>query len=57
VAEVFEAPLRFFSIRPTTRELRAVRRAERYYYAIPYQHYYIWGDRGMLMNLHAFLRG
>jgi hypothetical protein len=30
---------------------------ERYYYAIPYQRYYIWGaTAGMLMNLNAFLK-
>jgi hypothetical protein len=31
---------------------------ERYYYAIPYGPYYIWGaTAGMLMNLCSFLKG
>ncbi|HZT63321.1 MAG TPA: CoA pyrophosphatase [Burkholderiales bacterium] len=59
VAEVFEAPLAFL-LDPANHQRNYVQfdGRERYYYAIPYQHYYIWGaTAGMLMNLHAFLRG
>lgn len=58
VAEVFEAPLAFL-LDPANHQRNHVLfdGRERYYYAIPYQNYYIWGaTAGMLMNLHAQLR-
>jgi 8-oxo-dGTP pyrophosphatase MutT (NUDIX family) len=59
VAEVFEAPLAFL-LDPANHQRNHVLfdGRERYYYAIPYQMHYIWGaTAGMLMNLHAYLRG
>jgi 8-oxo-dGTP pyrophosphatase MutT (NUDIX family) len=59
VAEVFEAPLAFL-LDPANHQRNHVQfdGRERYYYAIPYRQYYIWGaTAGMLMNLHAFLTG
>jgi 8-oxo-dGTP pyrophosphatase MutT (NUDIX family) len=59
VAEVFEAPLAFL-LDPANHQRNHVLfdGGERYYYAIPYQQYYIWGaTAGMLMNLCSFLRG
>jgi 8-oxo-dGTP pyrophosphatase MutT (NUDIX family) len=59
VAEVFEAPLAFL-LDPVNHQQNYVQfdGRERYYYAIPYRQYYIWGaTAGMLMNLHAFLTG
>ena len=59
VAEVFEAPLAFL-LDPANHQRNHVLfdGRERYYYAIPYQTHYIWGaTAGMLMNLHAYLRG
>jgi len=59
VAEVFEAPLAFL-LDPVNHQRNHVQfdDRERYYYAIPYGQYYIWGaTAGMLMNLHAFLTG
>ena len=57
VAEVFEAPLAFL-LDPANHQRNHVLfdGRERYYYAIPYRHHYIWGaTAGMLMNLHSFL--
>jgi 8-oxo-dGTP pyrophosphatase MutT (NUDIX family) len=59
VAEVFEAPLAFL-LDPVNHQRNHVLfdGGERYYYAVPYKQYYIWGaTAGMLMNLHAFLTG
>jgi len=59
VAEVFEAPLAFL-LDPANHQRNHVLfdGRERYYYAIPYRHYYIWGaTAGMLMNLYSFLTG
>jgi 8-oxo-dGTP pyrophosphatase MutT (NUDIX family) len=59
VAEVFEAPLAFL-LDPANHQRNHVLfdGGERYYYAIPFRQYYIWGaTAGMLMNLNAFLRG
>lgn len=59
VAEVFEAPLAFL-LDVANHQLNSVLHEgrERRYYAIPYGKYYIWGaTAGMLMNLHAFLKG
>ncbi len=59
VAEVFEAPLAFL-LDPANHQRNHVLfdGRERYYYAIPYEAHYIWGaTAGMLMNLHAYLRG
>lgn len=59
VAEVFEVPLSFL-MNPSnhqrhTRELEGV---ERYFYAMPYQNYYIWGaTAGMIMDLYQILTG
>jgi 8-oxo-dGTP pyrophosphatase MutT (NUDIX family) len=59
VAEVFEAPLGFLLDAANHQSNRVLWEGrERRYYAIPYGKYYIWGaTAGMLMNLHAFLRG
>ena len=57
VAEVFEAPLAFL-LDPANHQRNHVQfdGRERYYYAIPYRHHYIWGaTAGMLMNLYSFL--
>ncbi|HKW39169.1 MAG TPA: CoA pyrophosphatase [Burkholderiales bacterium] len=59
VAEVFEVPLAFL-LDPANHQQNYVQfeDRERYYYAIPYRQFYIWGaTAGMLMNLHAFLAG
>jgi len=59
VDEVFEAPLAFL-LDPANHQRNHVQfdGRERYYYAIPYGQYYIWGaTAGMLMNLYAFLTG
>jgi 8-oxo-dGTP pyrophosphatase MutT (NUDIX family) len=59
VAEVFEAPLAFL-LDPANHQRNHVSfdGRERYYYAIPYGPYYIWGaTAGMLMNLCSFLKG
>jgi len=59
VAEVFEVPLAFL-MDPANHQ-RMSREFEgkmRYYYAMPYGDYYIWGaTAGMLRNLHAVLTG
>ena len=59
VAEVFEAPLAFLLDSANHQRNHVLFDGrERYYYAIPYQTHYIWGaTAGMLMNLHAYLRG
>ncbi len=59
VAEVFEVPLAFL-LDPANHQRHRVltEGRERYYYAIPYRQYYIWGaTAGMLMNFYAFLTG
>src|SRR5882762_4193153 len=59
VAEVFEAPLAFLLDTANHQRNHVLFDGrERYYYAIPYRGYYIWGaTAGMLMNLNAFLKG
>jgi 8-oxo-dGTP pyrophosphatase MutT (NUDIX family) len=59
VAEVFEAPLAFLLDAANHQSNHVLWEGrERRYYAIPYGKYYIWGaTAGMLMNLHAFLKG
>lgn len=57
VAEIFEVPLDFF-LTPGSRrtESRVWQGRERFFYAYPYQHYYIWGaTAGMLNNLAELL--
>jgi len=57
VAEVFEVPLSFL-LDPANHQRNLVVHEgnERYYYAMPYGHHYIWGaTAGMLMNLYAHL--
>jgi len=59
VAEVFEVPLAFL-LDPANHQRHRVltEGRERYYYAMPYRQYYIWGaTAGMLMNFYAFLTG
>lgn len=57
VAEVFEVPLSF--LLDPANHLRCARTfdgVERYYYAIPYRAWYIWGaTAGMLINLYQVL--
>ncbi|MBM3565829.1 MAG: CoA pyrophosphatase [Alphaproteobacteria bacterium] len=58
VAEVFEVPLAFL-LDPANhkRMSREVEGVPRYFYAMPYGEYFIWGaTAGMLMNLYEFLR-
>lgn len=53
VAEVFEVPLGFF-LEPGSRRLesRVYQGRQRFFYAFPWNHYYIWGaTAGMLNNL------
>lgn len=53
VAELFEVPLAFF-LDPKAKQIhsRKDRDRERFYYAFPYDDYYIWGaTAGMLVNL------
>ncbi|MCZ4281845.1 CoA pyrophosphatase [Kiloniella laminariae] len=53
VAEVFEVPLNFF-LKPGSRQRhnREFEGRKRYYYAFPYQEYFIWGaTAGMIVNL------
>lgn len=53
VAEIFEVPLRHFLI-PGNRQRHSydIQGVKRYFYAMPYQDYYIWGaTAGMLVNL------
>jgi 8-oxo-dGTP pyrophosphatase MutT (NUDIX family) len=57
VAEIFEVPLAFF-LDPNSRrtESRVWQGRTRFFYAYPYQHYYIWGaTAGMLNNLAEIL--
>jgi len=56
---VFEAPLAFLLDAANHQRNRVLHEGRvRHYYAIPYLRYYIWGaTAGMLMNLHAHLRG
>lgn len=58
VAEIFEVPLAFF-LEPGSRRLesREWQGKRRYFYAYPYQGYYIWGaTAGMLNNLAEILK-
>ena len=57
VAEAFEVPLAFL-LDPANHQRNCIIQEgyERYYYAVPYGRYYIWGaTAGMLMNLYAYL--
>ena len=57
VAEVFEVPLSFL-MDPINhkRQSREWEGTTRYFYAMPYNHYYIWGaTAGMLINLYQVL--
>ena len=57
VAEIFEVPLRFL-LDPSNHQRNSVVHLgrRRYYYALPYAQYYIWGaTAGMLMNFCSFL--
>ena len=57
VAEVFEVPLAFF-LRPGAKERhsRVFRGRERFFYAYPYEDYYIWGaTAGMVRMLYQAL--
>jgi len=57
VAEAFEVPLTFF-LDPANHQRNTLQYQgrTRHYYAMPYEHRYIWGaTAGMLMNLYAFL--
>lgn len=59
VAEVFEVPLAFL-MDPANhqRQSRVFDGVERYFFAMPYQDYYIWGaTAGMLVNLYEHLTG
>lgn len=59
VAEVFEVPLAFL-MDPTNhkRQSRVFEGAERFFYAMPYGDYFIWGaTAGMLVNLYERLFG
>jgi 8-oxo-dGTP pyrophosphatase MutT (NUDIX family) len=53
VAEVFEVPLQFFRTKASRRlERRMYQGKERFFYAYPWNDYYIWGaTAGMLNNL------
>jgi len=57
VAEVFEVPMPFL-MNPSNhlRHLREFEGAPRYFYAMPYEDYYIWGaTAGMIMDLYQTL--
>jgi hypothetical protein len=57
VAEVFEVPLGFL-LDPDNhqRHSRMYQGSRRYFYAMPYGGYYIWGaTAGMIINLYEFL--
>ena len=58
VDEVFEVPLSFLlDPRNHQRHSRELQGEMRWFYAIPYRDYYIWGaTAGMLMNLCEWLR-
>ena len=58
VDEAFEVPLSFL-IDPQNRQRhsRMLHGNERFFYAMPYEGYFIWGaTAGMLVNLSQFLR-
>ena len=58
VAEAFEVPLAFF-LDPANHQRRSLvyKGAERQFYAMPYDDYYIWGaTAGMLVNLYHKLK-
>jgi 8-oxo-dGTP pyrophosphatase MutT (NUDIX family) len=57
VAEVFEVPLAFLLDPANHQRNQLIHEGlERYYYAMPYGPYYIWGaTAGMLMNFYAYL--
>lgn len=59
VAEAFEVPLDFLlDPRNHRRDSRVYMGKRRYFHAMPYDGFYIWGaTAGMLMNLYEFLRG
>ncbi|MCP5366520.1 MAG: CoA pyrophosphatase [Hyphomicrobiales bacterium] len=59
VAEAFEVPLDFLlDPRNHRRDSRIYQGKRRYFHAMPYDGFYIWGaTAGMLMNLYEFLRG
>ena len=59
VAEAFEVPLDFlFDPANHQRHSRVYNGARRYYFAMPYGEYYIWGaTAGMLMNLYRRVHG
>ena len=59
VAEAFEAPLSFL-LDPRNRQRHSIEHqgAQREYYAMPWEGYYIWGaTAGMLVSLERFLLG
>jgi 8-oxo-dGTP pyrophosphatase MutT (NUDIX family) len=58
VAEIFEVPLAFLMDGLNHQRLSAqLPSGRRRFYAMPYEHYYIWGaTAGMLRNLFHFLR-
>ena len=59
VAEIFEVPLAFL-LDPSNHQRNSVVHLgrQRHYYALPYEHYYIWGaTAGMVMNFYSFLTG
>lgn len=59
VAEAFEAPLSFL-LDPVNRQRHSIeyKGAQREYYALPWEGYYIWGaTAGMLVSLQRFLFG
>lgn len=59
VAEIFEVPLGFVLDRANQeRHSREWQGQTRYFFVLPYQHYYIWGaTAGMLVNLSDVLHG
>ncbi len=59
VAEVFEVPLSFLMDKENHKKCSRVFLGKtRYFWAMPYEDYYIWGaTAGMLKNLHDFLIG
>jgi len=57
VAEIFEVPLTFF-MDPANHQQKSIEHegVTRYFWAMPYQGYYIWGaTAGMLMNFYSCL--
>lgn len=59
VAEIFEVPLRFvLDTANHERHSREWQETVRHFWALPYQHYYIWGaTAGMLVNLADVMLG